>query len=348
MMKNHLTQLPFLARTARAAGAGFKGWVNTLAGRRDRPRRAPAPRPPRAQRDEVEAMNVLGLLHLKCRGIACDYAQARHWFQKAAAAGSTAAMHKTRSSVKRYREADDNEKLKEIGNRHKRAKIASHIDCDDNSAKAARLIKKWRLSEDLVISARHTFFCEVHIDHSQKRSPLLNGAPPGGGTLCYAYYHGDASADFTNCPITDRWYVGGALPGVTRVPRGVKINVSSGDHKGTEVRFCFWHAPAGNDGRIVVQMANGLNAGGQPFVLFGDLNAEPRDLLRHLRHQLAAGVSILHPPGGTRISGRTLDYAVTNVPHFFHACRRLYDDKKNREIKQTTGSDHMIMVLELK
>jgi hypothetical protein len=68
-MKNHLTKLPFFARATRAAGAGFKGWVNTLAGRRDRPRRAPAPRPPRAQRDEVEAMNVLGLLHLKCRGI---------------------------------------------------------------------------------------------------------------------------------------------------------------------------------------------------------------------------------------------------------------------------------------
>ena len=93
MMKNHLTQLPFLARATRVAGAGFKGWVNTLAGRRDRPCRAPAPRPPRTQPDDAEAMNVLGLLHIKCRGILCDYAQARHWFQKAAAAGSTAAMH---------------------------------------------------------------------------------------------------------------------------------------------------------------------------------------------------------------------------------------------------------------
>jgi hypothetical protein len=32
-MKNHLTKLPFFARATRAAGAGFKGWVNTLAGR---------------------------------------------------------------------------------------------------------------------------------------------------------------------------------------------------------------------------------------------------------------------------------------------------------------------------
>ena len=38
-------------------------------------------------------MNVLGLLHLKCRGLPSDYAQARHWFQKAGAVGSTAAMH---------------------------------------------------------------------------------------------------------------------------------------------------------------------------------------------------------------------------------------------------------------
>ena len=93
-MKNHLTQPPFLPRTTRAAVAGLQGWVNTLAGRgADRPRRAPAPRPPRTQPDDAEAMNVLGLLHIKCRGIPCDYAQARHWFQKAAAAGSTAAMH---------------------------------------------------------------------------------------------------------------------------------------------------------------------------------------------------------------------------------------------------------------
>ena len=30
MMKNHLTQPPFLARIIRATGAGFKGWVNTF------------------------------------------------------------------------------------------------------------------------------------------------------------------------------------------------------------------------------------------------------------------------------------------------------------------------------
>jgi TPR repeat protein len=92
-MKNHLTQLRLLARATRAAGAGLQGWVKTLAGLRDGPRRAPAPRPPRTQRDDAETMNLLGLLCLKGRGIPHDHAQARHWFQKAAAAGSAAAMH---------------------------------------------------------------------------------------------------------------------------------------------------------------------------------------------------------------------------------------------------------------
>jgi TPR repeat protein len=92
-MKNHLTSLPFVARTTRAAVAGFKGWVKILAGLRDGPRRQPAPRPPRTQRDDAEAMTLLGLLCLKGRGIPRDHAQARHWFQQAAAAGSAAAMH---------------------------------------------------------------------------------------------------------------------------------------------------------------------------------------------------------------------------------------------------------------
>jgi TPR repeat protein len=38
-------------------------------------------------------MTHLGLLHLQGRGITRDYAQARHWFQKAAAAGSATAMY---------------------------------------------------------------------------------------------------------------------------------------------------------------------------------------------------------------------------------------------------------------
>jgi len=88
-MKNHLTQPPLLSRAARAAVAGLQGWVKTLAGLR----RQPAPRPPRTQHDDAETMNLLGLLCLKGGGIPHDHAQARHWFQKAAAAGSAAAMH---------------------------------------------------------------------------------------------------------------------------------------------------------------------------------------------------------------------------------------------------------------
>jgi TPR repeat protein len=92
-MKKHLTQPPLLARAFRAAVEVLQGWVKTLAGLRDGPRRRLAPRPPRIQRDDAETMNLLGQLCLKGRGIPHDHAQARHWFQNAAAAGSPTAMH---------------------------------------------------------------------------------------------------------------------------------------------------------------------------------------------------------------------------------------------------------------
>jgi TPR repeat protein len=90
MMKNRLTQLPFIARAVRC---GLKRLGKTLAGRRDDLRRAPARRPPRTRHDEAETMNLLGLLCLRSRGVTRDYAQARYWFQRAAAAGSAVAMH---------------------------------------------------------------------------------------------------------------------------------------------------------------------------------------------------------------------------------------------------------------
>ena len=173
---------------------------------------------------------------------------------------------------------------------------------------------------------------------------MPGGAAAGGGTLCYAHYQGGVSTDFSHCPITDEWYVGAALPAMPRVPWGVVINGSRGRAAGQPVRFCFWHAPSGNNGAIVALMANGLHAGGQPFVLFGDLNAKPSDY----EIWLAAGVSILKPVGCTRISGRTLDYAVTNVPEFFNPCRPLYTGLENYLIKERTGSDHMVMVFDLK
>ncbi|MBO9806462.1 hypothetical protein, partial [Xanthomonas phaseoli] len=230
------------------------------------------------------------------------------------------------------------------GNRYERAEARAFKSLDVAAKKSARLRNKLLLSEDLTVSASRVFFCEVLIDHPDVRSPLLGGLPAGGATLCYAHYNGDLSSDFTNCAITDGWYVGPALPPMPRVPRGVLINVSRGVAAGQAVRCCFWHAPSGNDGTIVAQMANGLHAAGQPFVLFGDLNAEPKDYSA----TLAVGVVILEPPGGTRISGRILDYAITNQPDFFNSCRPLYSGDQNFKIKERTGSDHMVMVLDMK
>lgn len=230
------------------------------------------------------------------------------------------------------------------GTRYERAEARAFQSLDRAQNKAERLRRKLLLSEDLARSAQHTFFCEVLVDHPDARSPLLGGAAAGGGTLCYAHYKGGVSTNFTHCPISDNWYVGAPFPGLTRVPRGVVINGASGAAKGKPVRFCYWHAPSGNSGKIVAKMANGLHAGGQPFVLFGDLNAEPSDF----EVWLAPGVTILKPPGPTRISGRKLDYAVTNVASYFHPCRPLYSGHENYKIKEQTGSDHMVMILQLK
>ncbi|WP_218145046.1 hypothetical protein [Nitrosospira briensis] len=225
------------------------------------------------------------------------------------------------------------------GNRFERAEARGYVVIERARMKAERLKKKLELSEDLTVSAPQVFFCEVLPNHPHSRSPLLGAAVAGGATLCYAHYAGGVSSPFTNCPITDGWYVGPVLV-MSRVPKGLVIN---GRTSGA-VRFCYWHAPSGNNGKIVAQMANGLNAGGQPFVLFGDLNAEPDDYAIWLH----PNVRIMRPPGGTRISGRALDYAVTNCPTFLQDCRPLYSGRKNYEIKQDTGSDHMVMVFGLK
>ena len=59
-MKNHLTKLPFLARTIRAAGAGFN----------------------------------LGAMYEHGHGVAQDYAQARGWYRRAAEAGNAPAAER--------------------------------------------------------------------------------------------------------------------------------------------------------------------------------------------------------------------------------------------------------------
>ena len=206
-------------------------------------------------------------------------------------------------------------------------------------AAAERLRNKFRLSGDLAVSAPHVFFCEVSATHPDARNPLLHGLAAGGATLCYAYYQTGASSAFTHCPMSNGWYAGPALPALDRVPKSVTINGTGGP-----VRCCFWHAPSGNDGQIVATVFAGLVAGGAPFVLFGDLNAQPDQLVA----QGVPAPAIIHSGGPTRISGRCLDYAITNVPHQFKNCRPLYNGAENYLIKQKTGSDHMVMVLELK
>jgi hypothetical protein len=230
------------------------------------------------------------------------------------------------------------------GGRFDRMESRAYHAVEQARSTAEKLKNKFELSQDLTISAPHVFFCEVLSSHPDAQSPLLGAAPAGGGTLCYTHYENGVSSAFTHCPITHGWYVGAPLPAaMTRVPKGIIIHGTRGLAAGQPVRFCFWHAPSGNNGQIVAQMANGLDVGGPPFVLFGDLNAEPGDYAPWLR----PGVHIMRPPGGTRISGRTLDYAITNRPAWFNQCRPLYTEQQY-PIKQRTGSDHMVMAFEIK
>jgi hypothetical protein len=201
------------------------------------------------------------------------------------------------------------------------------------AAQAEKLRNKSELSLDLPISAPRVFYCEVITDHPDHQSPFPGGVAVDPNTLCYAHYSNGVSTAFTDCPTTGGpgWYGGPALAG--RVPKSVTLGAPP-------VRFCFWHAPSGNNGAIVAQVYNGLNAAGQPFVLFGDLNAEPHVVTL----QGVPPLSILNPGGPTRISGRCLDYAITNVPlRFPNGCRPLYTGVEGYSIKERTGSDHMIM-----
>jgi hypothetical protein len=264
----------------------------------------------------------------------------------------------TRGKIEKWSKASNSAERKKIGNRWVRAEIAAFVNRDRKSEKAALLGKKARLPLDLANSGHHVFFCEVQNSHPQAQSPL-RGGDPAGNALCYAYYRcrgpgrNAFSTLFLPRQTTDQWYGGRnafTRDQMERVPRGVVINVESGNAKGTPARFCFWHAPSRNNASaIVVQMANRLNAGGQPFVLFGDLNAEPHELLNHPNHQLAPGLSILNPGGPTHDGGKILDYVVTNVLGLFSGvlrCRSLHTAESD-EIKSLVGSDHMAMILEL-
>ncbi|TQV87752.1 hypothetical protein [Aliikangiella coralliicola] len=255
--------------------------------------------------------------------------------QAARKVGHEATRAVTRSSVKK-------KSMSKFLSRESRNERRSFWFLKAEEDKAESMRNKYELSEDLPPSAHHAFYCEVGYNHGDRRSPRIGATAAGSSDLCYAYYANGASSAFTHCPITAGWCGApppAALGGLVRVPKSVSVVGTAGP-----VRFCFWHAPSGNNGAIVAQVYNALNAHGAAFVLFGDLNAEPDDLI----HQGVPGANILDPGGATRISGRCLDYAVTNVPNQFHGCRPLYNVRNPREIKIRTGSDHMPMVLELR
>ncbi len=217
--------------------------------------------------------------------------------------------------------------------------IAAYRLRADAEERADRLRHKFELASDLVHSAPYVFYCEVNATHQDQQSPLIGNAAAGGPTLCYAYYQRGVSRRFSHCPITAQWYQGNQV-NANRVPKGTLIMGGNGP-----VRVCFWHAPSGNNGAIVAQVYQGLIQGcaGAAFVLLGDLNAQPADLVANGVPQ----ANIVSPGGPTRISGRCLDYAVTNVPQFFAACRPLHNGLESQAIKQRTGSDHMVMILEM-
>jgi len=225
-------------------------------------------------------------------------------------------------------------------NREARAEARLRRELADAERDAEKYRNKASLAEDLTVSAPYVFFCEVEATHPDSQYSLLGRGEPGGGTLCYAHYQNGASRLFTNCPIDDGWCgLVNPIPNADRVPKSVPIRGSNG-----LMQFCFWHAPSGNNGRVVAAMYDGLIASGRDFVLFGDLNAEPNDVMAH-------GVpedSVIKPICPTRISGRCLDYALTNRHDWFSVCRPLYNGMQGRNIKIRTGSDHMVMILMLK
>lgn len=245
--------------------------------------------------------------------------------------------------VKRSRGDDAPDKRYQL-NRDERTELAREIQYQRATRTAELKQRKYLLSEDLPASRGHVFLSEVVSSHPAAQNPLPGHGAPGGQTLCYAHYRNGASMPFTICPYTQNW-AGANHPilrqdghAAKRMPKAISIT-----GRGGPIWFCFWHAPSGNNGQVVANAYADLAASGANFVLFGDLNAEP--------HQITGrGVPpghILRPPGGTRISNRCLDYAVTNVPNAFNLVRPLYVSS-GYQIKERTGSDHMVMVLELK
>lgn len=198
--------------------------------------------------------------------------------------------------------------------------------------------RKCETQDWLETRSEKVFYCEVQQAFAGSTSSLRDASVAGAETLCY----------WTNI-------VGGldepagfpaAGPGVPGPPGGPHL-VRGGERiprradGGGGVNLFFWHAPSGNSGEVVAAVWNFIKAtyAGQN-ILFGDLNCDPGQL---------AGVGVPQdematPAGATRISGRTLDYALADFAGV--SVSRAFDyAAPHASIKSRFGSDHAAMQL---
>lgn len=197
-------------------------------------------------------------------------------------------------------------------------------------------LRKVQVAQRSIGSYDEVFYCEVMYNHTDAQSPLYLGAAVTLNVNCYASYdRSQVSQDLTHIA-----WPPNIQNNTTRFPAYRDLH---GAGNGGVVRCYFWHAPSGSNGNIVVDVYQHLMTLGAPFILFGDLNAEPAQI------QGGPKVPIAHivQAGPTRISGRTLDYAITNVPSRVRLRKQDGTTNNFASIKRQYGSDHAFMVLEL-
>jgi hypothetical protein len=177
------------------------------------------------------------------------------------------------------------------------------------------------------------FYCEVQQAFPGITSSLRNAVAPGAQTLCYLTNVGGGLAEPANFPGVG---AGVGPPGGPHLTIGSSRIPKVGVHGGANLFF--WHAPSGNNGQVIAAAWAFINANYVGHnILFGDLNADPGQVVAH-------GVplgEVFAPPEPTRISGRTLDYALSNQPV---AVVRAFDaGTPYWDIKKRFGSDHAAM-----
>jgi len=203
--------------------------------------------------------------------------------------------------------------------------------------KAGVSLRKVQTQRWLESQPSPVFYCEVQQGFPGNTSSLRNAVAPGAKILCYWTNILGALAEPLAFPA-----VGAGVPGPPggphlaggnrRIPRWVV-------HGG--INLFFWHAPSGNNGQVVAAMWNFIKANHVGnSILFGDLNAEPGQLLAQ---GVPAG-EICAPVGPTRISGRKLDYALSNFQPVL-VFRAFDQAAPHAEIKRRFGSDHAAMCL---